>query len=184
MRQPATYEDLLKVPEHLVAEIVEGELFTSPRPASPHARAVGSLFSQLSRQFDQGAADDGPRGWWIVFEPELHLGGDVLVPDIAGWRVQRLPTFPAVTYFDFAPDWVCEALSASNAAHDKFRKLPRYAAHEIEYAWIVDTIAKGVEVYQRQGPGWYQVAMHQGTSVIRAVPFEAGEVDLARLWVT
>lgn len=184
MRQPATYEDLLKVPEHMVAEIVEGELFTSPRPASPHARAVGSMFNQLSRQFDEREKDDdGPGGWWIVFEPELHLGEDVLVPDVAGWRLHRMPAFQKVVFFELAPDWVCEVLSSSNAAHDKFRKMPRYAFHQVEYAWIVDTVARGVEIYQRQGARWLQVAMHQGTSVIHAVPFEAGEVNLARLWV-
>jgi Uma2 family endonuclease len=179
MRQPATYEDLLRVPEHLVAEIVEGELFTSPRPASLHARAAGSVFNQLSRLFD----DEGSGDWCIVFEPELHLGGDVLVPDVAGWRRTRMPVFPKVAFFDLTPDWVCEVLSPSNAAHDKFRKMPRYAAHEVDYMWVVDTQAKGVEVFERQGAGWLLVAMHQGSTLIRAVPFEAGEINLAHLWV-
>ena len=179
--QPATYEDLLKVPEHLVAEIVEGELFTSPRPASPHARAMGGLFGQLSRFFDYG--DGGPGGWWIVLEPELHLGRDILVPDIAGWRRQRMPVFPRVPFFDLAPDWVCEVLSTSNARHDRFRKMPRYAFHGIPYAWIVDTVAKGVEIYERDGMAWRQVVMHAGTAPIRAVPFDACEINLAPLWI-
>jgi Uma2 family endonuclease len=180
LRRPATYEDLLSAPEHMVAEIVDGELYTSPRPASRHARAAGALFSQLARQFD---GDGEPGGWWIVFETELHLGVDVLVPDIAGWRRERMPVFPDVAFFDLVPDWICEVLSKSNAAHDKFRKMPRYARHEVEYAWIVDTVAKGVEVYQRQSAPWLQVAMHQGAGVIRAVPFDAGEVNLATLWI-
>jgi Uma2 family endonuclease len=181
MRQPATYEDLLKVPEHLVAEIVDGDLFTSPRPASRHARATTKLASHLSQRFDDG--DGGPGGWWILIEPELHLDRDVLVPDIAGWRRERMPVFPDAAFFDLSPDWVCEVLSAKNAQHDRFRKMPRYAAHNVEYAWIVDTIAKGVEIYQRQGTGWFQVAMHHGTAPIRAVPFDACEINLAALWI-
>ena len=178
MRQPATYEDLLKVPEHFVAEIVEGELFTSPRPAMRHVNAFSELLTQLRNLFNNEVG-----GWWIVTEPELHLAGDVLVPDIAGWRRQRMPAIPDTAFVDLAPDWVCEVLSRSNAAHDRYRKMPRYAAHKFEYAWIVDTMAKGVEVYQRQGLGWYQVAIHQGTGTVRAVPFEAGEINLARLWI-
>ncbi len=180
MRQPATYEDLLKVPEHLVAEIVGGELFTSPRPAPRHADALSGLLTEVRMRFQHG--EDGPGGWWILAEPELHLGEDVLVPDIAGWRRQRMPVLPETAHIDLAPDWICEVLSPSNAAHDKFRKLPRYAVHQVEYAWIVDTAAKGVEIYQRQGSGWYQVAMHQGTTRIRAVPFEGAEINLATLW--
>ena len=181
MHQPATYEDLLKVPEHLVAEIVDGELFTSPRPASRHAKALGSLYKQLSRRFEDG--DGGPGGWWFVLEPELHLGKDILVPDVAGWRRERMPVYPDVVFFDLAPDWVCEVLSTGNARHDRFRKMPRYAAHQIDYAWIVDTIAHGVEIYERQERNWLQVAMHHGTAPIRAVPFDACEIDLAPLWI-
>jgi len=142
---------------------------------------MGQLFSQLSRFFDDG--DGGPGGWWIVLEPELHLGRDVLVPDIAGWRRERMPEYPDVAYFDLAPDWVCEVLSTGNARHDRFRKMPRYAAHGIPHAWIVDTIAKGVEICELQAGRWLQVAMHAGTAPIRAVPFDACEINLAPLWI-
>ncbi|HYR30186.1 MAG TPA: Uma2 family endonuclease, partial [Thermoanaerobaculia bacterium] len=153
----------------------------SPRPASRHARALIALASQLLRKFDDG--DGGPGGWWIVVEFELHLGRDILVPDIAAWRKERLPVFPDVTFLELAPDWVCEVLSTSNARHDRFRKMPRYAFHQVDDAWIVDTIAKGVEIYQRQDASWLQVAMHHGTAPIRAVPFDAEEINLAPLWI-
>src|SRR5712692_807902 len=109
VERPATYEDLLKVPDHLVAEIVDGELYTSPRPAFPHAFAGGAVFGDLYRAFHRSRGCPGR--WWIVFEPELHLGGDVLVPDLAGWRREHLPAPPTGPWIDLAPDWICEALS-------------------------------------------------------------------------
>src|SRR5687767_14951431 len=171
VEKPATYEDLLKVPDHLVAEIVEGELFTSPRPASRHAEAAGSLYTQLRRRFRDG--DGGPGGWWIVIEPELHLGRDILVPDIAGWRKERMPVFPDVAWFDLSPDWICEIVSPTTARLDRIRKLPRYARHEVDYAWIVDPIAKSLEVFRREGEHMLQLSTHDGSGLIRAEPFDA-----------
>ena len=108
----ATYDDLIAVPDHLVAEIIDGELFTSPRPATPHARAGSAIGSDLFGGFDgpPGGASK-PGGWWILDEPELHLGQDVLVPDIAGWRIERMPAIPNVVGITLAPDWVCEVIS-------------------------------------------------------------------------
>lgn len=182
MRQaPATYEDLLKVPEHLVAEIVDGELFTSPRPASRHAEAAGSLYSQVRRRFHDG--DGGPGGWWIVIEPELHLGSDVLVPDIAGWRRERMPTFPDVAWFDLAPDWICEVVSPKTATLDHSRKLPRYARHGIPFSWIVNPIHRILDVYRLENGNWVLHASHGGATLIRAEPFDASELDLGALWI-
>lgn len=181
MRQaPATYEDLLKVPDHLVAEIVDGELFTSPRPASRHARASSILGSEITQKFDRG--DGGPGGWWIVDEPELHLGSDVLVPDIAGWRKERMPIFPDVTWFDLAPDWICEVVSPHTARLDRARKLPRYARYEVSYAWMVDPAARSLEVYRRHGEHMLLLSTHE-SAVIRAEPFDACDLDLGALWI-
>jgi Uma2 family endonuclease len=109
VRRPATYEDLLEVPVQLVAEILGGELHTTPRPTPRHAVASSRLGVNLGGPFDQGHG--GPGGWWILDEPELHLGADVIVPDLAGWRRTRMPEIPAEAYFALAPDWVCETLS-------------------------------------------------------------------------
>jgi Uma2 family endonuclease len=179
--RPATYEDLLKVPDHMVAEIVEGELFASPRPASRHARAMNALDRRLGPAFEDGGG--GPGGWWIITEPELHLGDDVLVPDLAGWRRARMPNYPDVAAFDLAPDWVCEILSPSTARLDRVRKLPRYAYHEIEYAWIVDPIARMLEVFRRNGEHFAAIAAFEGEEVVRAEPFDAIEIDLATVWI-
>lgn len=181
MRQPATYEDLLKVPDHLVAEIVEGELFTSPRPASRHARASTALSSELHQRFERG--NGGPGGWWIVTEPELHLGRDILVPDISGWRKERMPEFPDVAWFDLAPDWICEVVSPTTARLDRIRKLPRYATHGIHWAWIVDPIAKTLEAYRLEQQRWSLVATHEGSARLSVEPFENGEIDLGALWI-
>jgi hypothetical protein len=77
--RPASYEDLIEVSEIMVAEIVDGELHATPRPALRHANAGSLIGGVLVPAFHQGHG--GPGGWWILYEPELHLGRDVLVPD-------------------------------------------------------------------------------------------------------
>ena len=124
-RRRATYQDVLDAPPHRVAEIVDGTLHTHSRPAMPHARASSMLGIELGGPFDRGRG--GPGGWWIVFEPELHLGEDILVPDVAGWRRERMPEYPATAYATLAPDWVCEVLSASMRRLDLQGKRPVYA---------------------------------------------------------
>ncbi|HUP59709.1 MAG TPA: Uma2 family endonuclease [Thermoanaerobaculia bacterium] len=181
VERPATYEDLLEVPDHLVAEIVEGELFTSPRPASRHALATTRLGSDLDQRF--GRDDGGAGGWWIVIEPELHLGRDILVPDIAGWRRERMPSFPDVTFFELAPDWICEVVSPFTARLDRIRKLPRYARYDIAYAWIVDPKEKTLEVYRREGAHMLLFSTHEGSTLIRAEPFDAAGLNLGALWI-
>ena len=125
----ATYDDLLKVPDILVAEILDGELFTSPRPASPHAQASSVLRGVLDPFARRIGGPGGPGGWWLLFEPELHLGADILVPDLAGWRRERMPVLQHVAYFELAPDWVCEVVSPATARVDRVRKVPTMRTH-------------------------------------------------------
>ena len=179
-RRPATYEDLLAVPEHLVAEIIDGELVTSPRPAPRHADAGSGLGAVLRVAFDRGSG--GPGGWRIIDEPELHLQDDVLVPDIAGWRRERLPHLPDVAYFPLAPDWVCEVLSPSTAALDRGKKLRIYAREGVRHAWLVDPIALKVEILRHDGNDWIPITTVDKRGSIRAEPFEAIEIDLTLLW--
>lgn len=120
--RPATYEDLRAVPEHLVAEILDGDLYASPRPNSPHAYGAGP-----------GGGGRGPGGWWILFEPELHLGRDVAVPDIAGWRIERMPVFPSLAFFELVPDWVCEVASPTTVHIDRVRKMNLYAREGLRH---------------------------------------------------
>lgn len=179
-KRPATYEDLLRVPDNLVAEIIEGELFTSPRPASPHARASSILGGRIITSFDDGG---GPGGWWILDEPELHLGPDVLVPDIAGWRRERMSILTDTPAFTLAPDWVCEVLSPHTGRLDRMKKLPIYAREEISYAWIVDPIVRTVEVFRLVSGHWSLLGVYGGDDAVRIEPFDAIEISLATLWM-
>jgi Uma2 family endonuclease len=178
--RPATYEDLIKVPEHLVAEIVDGELWTSPRPAPRHAWAYTVLGGILSLPYSHGRG--GPGGWWIIAEPELHLRKDVLVPDFAGWRRERMAALPQTAFFPLAPDWVCEVVSPSTARLDRSRKLHIYAREGVRHAWIIDPIAHTIEVLRLEDQRWLIVAAHDGEEVVRIEPFDAIDIELALLW--
>lgn len=178
--RPATYDDLRRLPENSVGEIVDGDLYASPRPALPHARASSSLGTLVGGPFDHGRG--GPGGWWILDEPELHLGPDVLVPDLAGWRRDRLPAIPPEPHLALAPDWVCEVISPRTASLDRRRKRPAYARHGVPHLWLVDPLERTLEVFRLQGGSWVLLATHGGDEVVRAEPFDAVEVELALLW--
>ncbi len=179
-RPAATYEDLLAVPDHLVAEILDGDLYTSPRPAPRHADASSGLGGALRGPFDRGRG--GPGGWRILDEPELHLGRDVIVPDLAGWRRERLPRLPDEAHFAMAPDWVCEVLSPSTAAIDRVKKLTIYARESVKHAWLVDPLAQTLEVFRLDAGRWTLVGTWAGADTIRAEPFDALDLDLTLLW--
>lgn len=176
----ATYADLEAVPSHLVAELIHGALVTSPRPASAHARAASRLGMDLGGPFDRGKG--GPGGWILLDEPELHLGPNVLVPDVAGWRRERMPEMPLAAAFDIAPDWVCEVLSPGTAATDRTDKLPLYAGAGVRHAWYVDPIARTLEVFELDGASFRLVTTARDDAKVRAAPFEALELELGALW--
>jgi Uma2 family endonuclease len=177
---PATYDDLLKVPDHLVAEIIAGDLFATPRPAPRHARASSGLGGILNGPFDHGRG--GPGGWQILDEPEIHLGHDIVVPDLAGWRRERLPSLPDEAYFTVAPDWICEVVSPSTVALDRVKKLAIYAREQVGHAWIVDPLAQTLELLRLESARWTIVCTWAAEATVRAEPFEALEWDLNLLW--
>lgn len=179
-KRGATYEDLLNVPPHRVAEIIDGELHTSPRPALPHAGASSSLGYLLSGPFRFGIG--GPGGWIILDEPELHLHANVVVPDLAGWRRERMPELPKGPAMELAPDWLCEVLSPSTEARDRADKLPLYARESVGHVWLINPELRTLEVLRRQETQWVLVAIWKGESKVRAEPFEAIELDMALLW--
>jgi Uma2 family endonuclease len=179
-KRRATYEDLLGVPGHRVAEIVEGVLITQPRPASRQAQATSALGAELFGPFRRGKG--GPGGWILLDEPELHLHEDILVPDLAGWRRDRMPELPDAPAFRLPPDCVCEVLSPSTTVLDRAKKLPIYAREGVRHAWLVDPSAKTLEVLRLEGPNWLLLGTWSGDCGVRAEPFDAIELELGVLW--
>ncbi len=165
VKRRATYQDLLLVPSHRVAEILDGDLHVSPRPTSRHALASSGLGSQLWAPFHHGRG--GPGGWWILDEPELHLGEDVLVPDLAGWRRERMPEFPDIP---------------GTERLDRAKKMPVYARESIRHLWLVNPAARTLEVYRLAEGRWLLLATHEGAARVYAEPFGEVELDLAPLW--
>lgn len=150
--RPATYDDLVKLPPNQVAEIGDGELHASPRPAPRHAHAEFVVSGLLGRAF--GFGSDRPNGWRILPEPELHLGEDVLVPDFAGWRHPRLARPPDVAYIAVVPDWICEIVSPSTARLDRSKKLAIYPREGVGHAWLLDPLARTLEVLRLENGRW------------------------------
>jgi len=181
-RRQALYDAYCAVPEHQRAEIIDGTLYVLPRPAPRHANASSVLGGKLNGAFQLG--DGGPGGWWILDEPELHLVPlEPMAPDLAGWRVERMPTLPETAYFTLAPDWICEILSKSTETVDRNKKLPLYAAHGVSHVWLLDPIAKTLEVHALDDDRrWRNVRVYEGDVRVRAEPFAAIELDLAVLW--
>jgi Uma2 family endonuclease len=182
-RRRATYDDVLNAPENVVAEIIDGELITTPRPAAPHALATSVIGADLIGAFGPPDNPGAPVRWWILFEPELHLGEDVVVPDLAGWRGERLPDVPATAVIELRPDWVCEVVSPRTGTIDRGRKMQIYARERIPHLWIVDPIARTLEVYRLAESGhWIVASTHVGDETARAEPFEEVELRIARWW--
>lgn len=180
----ATYEDLLAVPDHFVAEILDGELFATPRPSSRHKRAASILGGELSVPFDRDEGHGGrPGGWWILFEPELHLHEDVVVPDIAGWRRSRVPVLPDVPYFEIAPDWVCEVVSPGTERMDRGRKRLLYAREGVSHLWLLSPSARTLEVFRLADDAWTLVHTFEGEVVVHVGPFEEVGLDMSRWWM-
>lgn len=177
------YEAYLRVPEHQHAEIVNSTLYVMSRPAPRHANAASMLGVEIGGPFQRGRG--GPGGWWILFEPELQLVvKEPVIPDLAGWRLERMSQLPDTACFTLPPDWVCEVLSRSTEKLDRDEKLPYYAAHGVSHVWLLDPIDKRLEVHSlhTELKRWRDVRTYQGDIAVRAAPFDAIELDLAALW--
>ena len=176
----ASYRDVLDAPAHLVAEIINGTLHTHPRPASRHALATSNLGDELVSPFGKGRG--GPGGWWIIDEPELHLDGEIVVPDLAGWRRERMPDYPDTAYFTLAPDWVCEALSASTRKVDLHEKPPIYALAGVPHLWLVDPADRTLEALELRDGEWVPIATAKDDDPVSIPPFDAITFSLGDLW--
>jgi Uma2 family endonuclease len=179
-RRSATYEDVLASPEHVVAELIEGVLYQSPRPTSLHARAGSSITGELDAPFNRGKG--GPGGWIILYEPELHLGRDIVVPNLAGWRRSTMPELLDLPYFEVRPDWVCEVASPSTRVLDRVRKLPIYERFAVAQVWIIEALDRLLEVLELDGPNYRIIDRAEGDTPRRLKPFDAIEFDVGALW--
>jgi len=180
--RPSLYEQLEALPEGMTGEILDGQLHAHPRPVSRHIRAATRLDRILAPYFDDD--DEDPEGWWIFPGPELHFIHDteVDVPDLAGWRRQRMPIWPEGHRFTVVPDWVCEVLSKSTAKTDREVKMPIYAHFGVAYAWLIDPRARTLEAYALAAGGWREIGRFAGSEPVSVAPFEAAAIDLGKLW--
>ena len=183
---PSVEASFEAAPPELVAEILDGELHLSPRPARPHANAASNLGILIGGPFRFGRG--GPGGWVILDEPELHFGPrpDKLVPDLAGWRRERMPDVlggeDAPAHYELAPDWACEVLSARTRHLDKGPKMRIYAREGVRHLWHVDPLTHTLDVFRLAGKHWLLVDSFTGEARVHAEPFEAIELELALLW--
>lgn len=176
----ATYEDLFDLPENVVGEIIYGRVVTHPRPALKHARTYSRLGVEIGGPFDFGRG--GPGGWLILDEPEIHIDGDILVPDLAGWRRERVPALPATSWIEVAPDWLCEILSPSTARIDRTEKLPLYARWGVKHVWLIDPDLRTFEAYENQKGRWLLIAALKDADAVSVPPFDAISFALDGLW--
>ena len=176
------YAQLEALPENLTGEIINGRLYVQPRPAGPHAQAESGLGMDLGSAYHRGRG--GPGGWWILVEPEIHFIRDteVLVPDLAGWRRERLPRLPRDHRFEVVPDWVCEILSPSTAQTDRVTKMPVYARYGVLYLWLVDPLAHTLEAFALQEGRWTVIGLFQEQDIVTVEPFTAIALELGGLW--
>jgi Uma2 family endonuclease len=180
--KPATYADLEALPPNQVGEILRGVLYAFPRPAIRHAHAATVLGVDLGAPFGRGRG--GPGGWLLLHEPELHFGDDVLVPDRAGWRRERMQgaDFADAAFLTLAPDWLCEVLSPSTEAVDRGEKMPIYASRGVGHVWLLDPAVRTLEIFRLDGESYRVVATHRDDAKVRAEPFDAVELELSALW--
>src|SRR5215510_12413459 len=179
-KRRATYQDAIDSPEHMVAEIINGELRLSNRPAGPATAAASALGEELGPPFKRGRG--GPGGWLILDKPEHHLGDEIIVPDLAGWRRERLPRVPDAAFITRPPDWVCEVLSRSTEKTDRTEKMPIYASSGVPYAWLVHPRRRTLEAFRLHAGNWLAVAVYNDSDRARIEPFDAIKLDLAMLW--
>lgn len=179
-RKRASYEDLYTLPPNMTGQIIEGELYTLPRPHSRHSRVSAILCREIGPYQSDGGG--GPQGWVILIEAEVMLGDDLLAPDLAGWRIERLPKPPKENYITVTPDWVCEILSPGTARLDRIRKMPIYARHEVKHLWLIDPILKTLEVYGLKEGSWVVRGSYGEDDQVRVEPFTGVEINLADLW--
>ncbi len=178
----ATYEDLFSIPENMIGEIIDGELIATPRPAPRHMLSISALGYKIgpSYQYSEGG---NPGGWVILFETEVKLAEDIVVPDLAGWKKERFPTELEHNWIPVAPDWVCEVLSPSTFRNDKIKKMPLYGRHGVGHIWLIDPLTMTMDAFRLESGRWSLLGSFDENDKVRVEPFEEVEINLKDLWV-
>ena len=180
-RKKATYDDLYAVPENMTGEIINGELIVTPRPSRKHIYTASALGGELVPLYQFGRGG-GPGGWVILDEPEIQFGEHTLVPDFAGWKVERYPEEEPHNWISVSPDWVCEIISPSSELYDRDEKMSIYAEHGVPYVWLINPVIALLEAYKLVSGGWFRFAMFSGNKMVRVEPFQETDIDLGSLW--
>ena len=181
----ATYDDILALPEGVRGEVIGGALTTPPAPLPRHARAQAALGRSIGGPFDADDGRGGPGGWWVLPEVDVRLSPhDIVRPDIAGWRRERLPEPWDTRPIDVVPDWICEIPSPSNIGDDRVRKRRLYATHGVPFYWLLDPMARTLEALRLDvvTKAWIEIGSYDDDSIDRIAPFEAIELEVARLF--
>lgn len=180
----ATYEDLLKLSEDVRAEVIAGQVVTSPTPLPKHSKAQGAVRRFVGGPFDDDDGHGGPGDWWIFVEVDVRLGPyDIVRPDLAGWRRERLPDPGGLRPIEVVPDWVCEVLSPSTAAHDRVTKSRLYAECGVTHYWVVDAEARTLEAFELAERRWLLAGTYDERATARIAPFAAIELPIGRLFL-
>jgi Uma2 family endonuclease len=172
---------LAALPPGVRGEVIDGNLYTFPRPRGGHQRAAGRLFADVEGPFERTRG--GPGGWVLLVEPGLALPGAAeIVPDVAGWRAERFPARGLDQPLDVVPDWVCEVLSPSTRRHDVLVKRPYYEKVGVRHHWMVDLEAHTVSVFELDAGRWLEVGVFGDDTAARLSPFDAVPLDVSSWW--
>ncbi|MBF0099990.1 MAG: Uma2 family endonuclease [Desulfobacterales bacterium] len=176
----AEYDDLYNIPENMIGQIINGELIVMPRPSPKHAGTLSNLTIEIGPPYKLGRG--GPGGWIILDEPEIKLGQDIFVPDLAGWKKEKLPQPPSTNYISVPPDWICEVLSPSTEKTDRARKMPIYAQFQVGHLWLIDPIEKILEIFKLIHNQWTVLSIYAEDDKVKGEPFQEIDIDLKNLW--
>ncbi len=179
-KRKAVYEDLFSIPEEMTAEIISGELVITPRPSRKHTSASSSLGFLIGPAYQLGRG--GPGGWVIILEPEIGLEGDILVPDLAGWKMERYPGDEPHNWISVVPDWVCEVISPNTLKRDRMLKMSIYAQNGVPYSWLIDPTMKTLDVFRLEGGEWVVAGLYAEDAAVRAEPFSEITINLSDIW--
>jgi Uma2 family endonuclease len=182
VKKGAVYDDLYKLPENMTGEIIDGELHAYPRPHYRHAKSASILNGELIPPYYFGRGG-GPGGWIILIEPEVMLGENLLVPDLTGWKKERLPKLPKENWTSVPPDWICEILSPSTRGYDRIKKMPIYGRFEVKHVWLLDPLERTLEIYQLENGRWVVIGLYGENDRVKAEPFTEVEINLADFWM-